>query len=99
MSESGMKEGEYARLRGRNFEGEIELTGNSLKLRITEFRKGGIYSVELTNETLEKEFKRFLIFRKVDDLFNELVSNENLEISDEQGLILPIEVIYKEKIF
>lgn len=53
----------------------------------------------MTNEKLQKDFRRALIFQKVDDLFNELVVNYHLEISDEQSLLLPIEVTYRGRNF
>ena len=55
--------------------------------------------MEVTNEKLQKDFRRALIFQKVDDLFNELVVNNHLEISDEQSLLLPIEVTYRDRNF
>jgi hypothetical protein len=43
------KEGDFARMRGHNFEGVIEFSGNSLKLDLTEFKKGGSYRAEITS--------------------------------------------------
>jgi hypothetical protein len=36
---------------------------------VTEFKKGCIYVTDVTNAIMEKEFRRFLIFKKVEDLF------------------------------
>lgn len=70
-----LSENTSAHLKGRNFYGSIERKGNLLKLDITQFKKGAIYTYEITNAVLLKEYRRFLIFNKVDDLFNEIVSN------------------------
>lgn len=55
-------------------------------------------SVEIDNKTMQKEFKRYLVFTQVNRLFKEIACCEKLEVSDEGCLILPIEVMFKEEI-
>lgn len=69
-----------------------------MKIDITEFKKGSILSVEIDNKTMQKEFKRYLVFTQVNRLFKEIACCEKLEVSDEGCLILPIEVMFKEEI-
>jgi vesicle coat complex subunit len=53
--------------------------------------------MEITNAKLQS--KRSFIFKKVEDLFYELVCNKKLEISDEITLLIPIDVNYKSRLF
>lgn len=78
MKEGAQREGDFARMRGRNFEGFIEFAGDTLKLDLTEFKKGGSYCAEITNQALEKDPRRYLIFKRIDDLFLEFITNEDL---------------------
>jgi hypothetical protein len=59
--------------------------------------KGEIYFSDIANADLEKELGRYLIFRNVDELFAEMSSNKNLKISNDDTLLIPIEVTYREK--
>jgi hypothetical protein len=46
---------------------------------------------------MEINCKRFLVFKKVEDLFEELATNKKLETTDENALLIPIEVIFKKR--
>jgi hypothetical protein len=74
--------GDFARIGGVNFEGEMSFSNDVMKIDITEFKKGSILSVEITDSMMKKEFKRYLIFSEVKKLFKEIVSSEGMEISD-----------------
>ena len=70
------------RIQGRNFCGNVLLSQGMLTLDITQFKKGSIFNLQITKETLSKQARKFLIFKEVEDLMDELISNEGMEISD-----------------
>lgn len=55
--------------RGANFVGDMRLGKESLFLDVTEFKKGCHYQAEITTQMMEREFKRYLVFKKTEDLF------------------------------
>lgn len=48
---------------------------------------------------MEREFKRYLVFKKPEDLYEELTINSNSEVTDENGLLLSLEAYFKGKPF
>jgi hypothetical protein len=53
--------------------------------------------MEITSANMQS--KRSFIFKTVEDLFDALVCNKKLEITDEITLLIPIDVNYKSRLF
>jgi hypothetical protein len=52
------------------------MKGDILRLDVTEYTQGRLYFVELKNSILKKSVENYLIFRKINDLFDELIENK-----------------------
>jgi hypothetical protein len=61
-----------------------------MKLSITEFKKGVVFITDITKLEMERNFRRYLVFKKLEELFEEITTNSNMEITDENGLLIPI---------
>jgi hypothetical protein len=61
-----------------------------MKLSITEFKKGVVFITDITKLEIERNFRRYLVFKKLEELFEEITTNSNMEITDENGLLIPI---------
>lgn len=52
----------------------------------------------MREEELKKSFKRFLVIKRLEELYEELVVNHHAYIGEEGELIIPIDVQYRGRI-
>lgn len=84
--------------RGANFFGNMRLGKDSLFLDVTEFEKGCHYQVEVTTQMMECEFKRYLVFKNIEDLFEQRAINCNSEVTNKNSICYPLRFTSKESL-
>lgn len=52
----------------------------------------------MREEELKKSFKRFLVIKRLEELYEELVVNHHAYIGEDGELIIPIDVQYRGRI-
>lgn len=71
------------RVRGVNFDGTVELSDSVLQGELIEFQQGGLYRFKVKTETLEKDYSRYLVVKKLTELYEELTLNDQMSISED----------------
>ena len=57
------------RIRGINFDGTAELREDTLTAQLIDFKHGNVYKFTTTSDHLQRDFKRYLVVRRLTELF------------------------------
>lgn len=57
------------RIRGINFDGTAELKEDTLTAQLIDFKHGNVYKFTTTTQNLQREFKRYVVVRRLTELF------------------------------
>ena len=71
------------RIRGVNFDGSVRLTEAGIHLEIIEYISGNIFRFSTSPEHLTASFKQFLVIKRIEELYEELVINHESFVSKE----------------
>ena len=55
------------------------------------------FKASIGDHELEQMSERLLFTMSLQEVFEELLTNEKMQISDENALIVPVELAYKER--